>query len=74
MGFAEFPGLLMTWINDNKHRSDPLYKVIFILSKYTDTEQGLILLRQYECLEFCEDFRKYLFVNERNVDVTHLIS
>ena len=50
VAFPEFPGLLMTWINDNKHRSDSLYKVISILAHYTEVEEGLLLLRQYEAL------------------------
>lgn len=35
-------------------------------------EEGLILLKEYECLEFCEEFKNYLIQNERAVDVEYM--
>lgn len=50
----------MSWINENKRKSDTLVKVLYILLAFTKSDKGKILLRRYECLEFCEEFRVFL--------------
>ncbi len=46
--FKKMPGVLLGWINENSNRSENLYKVLTILSYFAKSEDGLVLLEQYE--------------------------
>ena len=43
--FINLPGVLLQWINDNRNRSEPLFKVLTILSYFMKTEEGLLIMK-----------------------------
>lgn len=43
--FINLPGVLLQWINDNRNRSESLFKVLTILSYYMKNEEGLLIMK-----------------------------
>jgi hypothetical protein len=48
--FVNLPGVILQWINDNRNRSEPLFKVLTILTYFMKTEEGLLIMKQYQAL------------------------
>ena len=64
------PGVLLTWINDNQKRSEPLLKCLNILQYYTQSPEGLSLLEVYEASDFFRELKEYLLSQQPNHDVS----
>ncbi len=43
--FVNLPGVILQWINDNRNRSEALFKMLTILSYYMKTEEGLLIMK-----------------------------